>query len=664
MKNKLRKSGKGEESDERTSLEQKWKGRLLRMKRFRDKNSSTWERNYKLLFGQTAHTDGATDDKENEFPYGWGLVKGLETTIYVQNPEMMVEPFDSSKMELGKMLTAISNYDMDVGQMNIKEIGNLGLIDVFVNGFAAFIECVETKTSKREDKDSEGKTEEVDAPDYQYYYMRRIDPKDILFCEKGQLIDLSDMPYLSIATYPTVTEVKENPIYTDVPEDIDTFPEASAAKPPASRDAAKSGEASPTRSDEKDPDFKTICIWEIWDKTNQKVLYMTDSQDKILNPKDGGMDWKVKLQFGPRTLFPVTLMAFHPMPRGFYPKPEISLIANKLDKLNRLDQMIYQDALEKWRKYVAIGGIFTTDQLAKITDMSIPNALIEADEEEFKTLAQMPNNRLGGINDLIAPLQDPVVKKDVLMVREMCKQEITDILGYGPPERAGMPKSRSAREAMAMKERLDQRVAKRMDAVADMYRGVGMKHLKFLQQTMVVERYARVFEFAKNLTDYRKYDEGQIQGDFNFIVYAGTSGPRTTEALKQSEIQLFQTLMPVAMKGMIPMEPIIMRLATAFQWKGVDMLMRNYKVPAKQLAAVLLQTQKYMQGDQSVQAPPPQALMEASAATVQAIFTPEELKMLVQELNALAGQQGGGGGGSENPARSAGEPTPPPEMPA
>ena len=100
---KLRKSGKGkegEESSEKTTLEQQWKNRLLRMKRFRDKNSTTWERNYKLLFGQTAHGDGGTADKENEFPYGCGLVKGLETTIYVQNPEMMVEPFDASKMEL------------------------------------------------------------------------------------------------------------------------------------------------------------------------------------------------------------------------------------------------------------------------------------------------------------------------------------------------------------------------------------------------------------------------------------------------------------------------------------------------------------------------------------------------------------------------------------
>ena len=611
------------------------------MRDHQKKNSKTWERNQKLLFGVI----GEDNNRENEFSYGWGLVKALETAIYVQNPEMIVEPYDQTKLQLAKILTSISNYDLD--QMDLKSIGNLGLIDCFTCGYAAFVESVETKKEARKDNEKD-----VPVATEQNYEARRIDPKDIYFSPRGRLIDLSDMPYIAVAFYPTITELKENEdLYTDLPEDIEDFPEAYADRRPSSRDGAKSGETRAPNQEEKDPDFKTICVYEILDKVNQKVIYMTDHQDKILN--GDGIDWPVKLKFGARTLYPITLMAFHPMPKGFYPKPELDLIASQLDKLNRVDMMIAQDTLTKWRKFVTVSEFITPDQAAKITDLSVENAIIEVDKENIRELAGGQGTQYPNLRELVVALEDPSPKRDLFVARDMWKQEITDIVGYGPPERGGMPKARTARESVAMKDKLDARLAKRSDAVADFYRGFGAKHLKWLQQTMVVERYARVIDAAKNLVEYRKYNENEIQGDFSFIVYAGTSAPRSTEAKKQSEIQLFQTLMPPAMKGMIPFEPLVLRLADAFQWKGVDALLRNYKQAGKQLAMVLMAMQKRASGDPNAQKVPPEALPNAAAAAVQAMFSPEEMQMIARELQ---GSQGGAGG--ENPPKQRGDPEP------
>jgi hypothetical protein len=107
---------------------------------------------------------------------------------------------------------------------------------------------------------------------------------------------------------------------------------------------------------------------------------------------------------------------------------------------------------------------------------------------------------------------------------------------------------------------------------------------------------------------------------------------------------LFQTLAPLAQTGKIPIEPLILRLAEAWQWKGVDALLRNYKPATVQLAKVLF-AMKMQKGV------PPQAALEAAAAVVQAVLTPEELGMIQKEL---AGQ-GQGAAPSTAPQGQRGE---------
>ena len=130
---------------------------------------------------------------------------------------------------------------------------------------------------------------------------------------------------------------------------------------------------------------------------------------------------------------------------------------------------------------------------------------------------EMPNLR-----EIVVPIENPEPKKDSLAIRDMCIKEITDIIGYGPPDRGGMPKTRTAREAVAVKEKLEARLAKRADAVGDFYRDFGQKHLMFLQQKMQIDRDVRVFDAAKNLVEWQSYARADIEeGLFNFIVYAG-----------------------------------------------------------------------------------------------------------------------------------------------
>lgn len=633
MADKLKKKGKDVPKDS------PWKSRLVRMIRYQEKGAKNWDRNKKLLFGETESSGG----KDNLYAFGWGLVKSLETAIYVQNPEMAVEPYDGTKMEMGRLLTSISNYDMD--QMDIKSIGNLGLVDCFVNGFFVCIETIETDKAVVRFPGSE---EDTERPEEQRFCAYRVAPKDFLVDPKCRKLDLSDADYIAVAFYPTIAALKADKKFK-LPPEIDNYPEASAEKPPSPRNRGTGTSGSTTQSipgGETDPEYKTICVWEIHDKIKKELVYLTDHKMEEI----GTAEWPVEFKIGGRQLFAATLMAFHQVPDQFWPKPEIDLIAPQLMNLNKLDQAIIQDALEKWRKFVTLVGLLTGDQAAKVTDLSAVNALIQVDLDDIKELASQMGvqpHQYPNLRDLIVALEDPSPKKDQLAVRDMLKQEIMDILGYGPPDRAGMPRTRSAREAVAVKEKLEARLAKRADAVADFYRSFGQKHIMALQQKAVVDRYVKVFDAAKNLAEFKKYSKEDIQsGLFNFIVYAGTSMPRNTEAKRNTEMQILQTLMPLAQAGKIAIEPIIIRFAEAMQWKGIDALLRNPKPAAAMLAKVLMAANQ--------QQIPPNALPEAAAALVQAVLTPEEIKLIMQDQQPGAGNPPGQRGESDRSRQEVG----------
>jgi len=630
-----RKKGKGEARDEQVSP---WKSRLARMKEYQKKNSKSWRRNERLLFGATTESE----QTDNEYSYGWGLVKSLETAIYVTNPESMVEARTGTKMEVAKLLSHISQFDIE--QMDVKSQGNIGLMDNFVCGYMAMIERIDTDKEKVVDKEEEGENKEVDRAVDQRYVAERIMPEDILFDPSGRKLDLSDHKYVAVAFYPTVAELMaDKEVFDKLPpkDDMMGWPEAAPGYRKGGREEAKSGSTRGGQEQERDPEFKRVCIWEFHDKVNQKVIYHADASGKDI----GEGKWPVKYKIGGRTMFPITLMAFNAARKGFYPKPEIDFIAPQLEMLNKLDAEIYQDVLTKWRKFVTFADLISPDQASKITD-PMKNELIQVDRDTLAEMAGTQNHQYPNINELVGAIQDPSVPKDSLAVREMIHQEITNIMGYGPPDRAGLPRTRSAREAVAVKERLEARLAKRADAVADFYRQFIEKHLIALQQTMVIDRYVRIFDQARNLTEFRNYNAEDIDGNFNLIVFAGTSMPRNTEAHKNSEVQLFQTLQPLVMKGIIPPEPPILRLAEAFQWKGVDALLRNYKPAMAQLAKIML---AMTQGKV-----PPNALPEAAAAAVQAALTPEELQLIAQEIQG----KGGAPQGNQESPQSRGDAAP------
>lgn len=630
--------------------EERWKKRLVSSKKFQAQYSSGWEENRRLIFSEMStqkESSGAgtppwASSGANAVAYGWGLYEGLETSIYVQNPEVIASARDASGSPIARRVTQICKYDFD--QMNVKDVGNLCLLDTFIAGYGAVIESVETY----QDKDDEGKnTGDVEDQDFE---IRRIDPKDILFDRSARRLDLSDCKYLFVAWYPTVEQLKNDPNITDLPDDVDDWPECTEyTRSRGTSDRSGSENHSPGQTGsggEKDPAFKQVCVWETYDKVNHELLYISDHKHYIIGKHldgQGEPDWPVDLRFGPRDMFPVTLLYSHPVPGRFYPRPEAELIAPQLREINITERLISEDSRTKFRKWITFSGIFSDDQKSKITDTTVANAMIYADGTKLSEI-------LGGtgqgidpasvdLKRLIVPIEDIAPKQDLYTRYQMLEQEIHHIVGYGPADRGGLPSTRSAREAMMINQRQDQRLDKRKSRVADFHRLMAMKHIRFLQKYMSVDRYAKIFPKAGQLADWVKYGRADISGDFEFDVVTGSSTPKTTEVKKASEDQFAATVLPILQAMGADLRPLIYRLAEFHEWDGVDDVFSGMKQKAQEVTAGLVQFNKGQM--------PPEALLNLVSQLLMVVLSPAEFGMIKKQLE---------GGGPAGPAQMAGAP--------
>jgi hypothetical protein len=637
--------GDDQEKKPKHDDESAWSKRLAQSKAFKIKYSGNWAENKRLIFNatdsgaKTGSEPAWMGGAENSVAYGWGLYQGLETSIYVQNPDVRLTSRDPIQMPLANALTHIVRYDND--QMDTKAIGNLLLLDTFIAGFGALIEDV--KTEKSEDENGNIVVTQ------QEFEVRRIGYDDILFDPQARKLDLSDSRYLSIAWYPTVQELYDDPDITDLPDDIMSYPEAAEytriKDGNADSHASQRVGASMARGGgqgEKDPAFRTICVWEIFDKINLRKLYMTDNKHKII----GTGKWPCNLKFGPRTLFPVTLLYQHPIPGQFYPMPEATLIAPQLREINVLEQMISEDTRTKWRKYLTISGILTDDQKAQVTDSSVKNALIYVDITKLTELLGLPPGQSidplqFDVRKLVAPMEDVSPKKDLFQRYDMLEKEIQHIVGYGPAARGGMPSTRSAREAMMINQENQKKLDKRKDHIADFYKLTDMKHVRFMQQYMSVERYAKIYSKVADLQQWFGYKREDIQGDFEFEVLPGTLTPKNTEARKASEMELFKTGSAVAAQAGLDIRPFFYRLAEFNDWDGVDALFSNMDQIAEQVVQALIAFKKGKVD--------PQQFVELISQFTIAVLGPAKMKLIAEKNQ---------GPGEQPPEGSRGDPTP------
>lgn len=607
-----------------------WARRLKKMKQYQDDNSKTWDRNLKLIYGGNPTNalpglESSISDPSNEIAYGWGLINALKAQVYLQNPDPFILSYVPEKKATAQRLTSILAWDLD--RMDVKDRFNQLFADVFTMGYGCLIEAVETVREPKGEENEEGEKQEVDLVDQQFI-TRRVHPGDMLFDPQGKLLDLSDHRYAATCFYPTIASLKDDPTYTSLPENIEEFPEASELTrmrkgQPAPR--TKPGQG-PYRSEETDPEYKTIAVWEIWDKATRKVYYVTDSGYVLI----GEQDWFPWIQIGARVMFPFTIFAFDTHPDGFYPKPLVDMIARQLIEMNQIEGMLREDSLTKWRKYFILDKLVGPDWASKVTDTSAANSLMLVPSDELEAILGVDGMKSLDLNRLIVKGEDVTPPRDLPLRKQLVEADIQAIIGYGPGDRGGIPKVRSAREAVMMFERQNQKTDSYRSAVEKFFEQFNAKHIMFLQQAMQIERYAKISDGKPGYEEFFQYSREDIEGDFVFQVIPGSSGPKTTESKRAAVMQEFQILAPICAQQGLNIRALLEYVAEFMGWKSVDELWFQPKLAAQMLGATIA---LFSRGQAT-----PEQLLDASAKMVQAELSPAELQQLAKQIQGQQAQ--------------------------
>ena len=634
---------KSEPSEEDLKLKSKWGARLERGKRYQEANCKDWAKNEKLVFGINPYGENEDDA---ELAYGWGLFKSLETAIYVQDPDFFVESKFNADPDTAKRLTDITRTD--VKDMDLKSSGGLMLLDTMICGYGLGVEII--KTDKKFVRFPAGSIgglieEDTDAemPVEQSYEVVRVHPMDSLFDPRGTKLDLSDHGWVAHAFYPTIAELQGDESFR-LPEKLDSIAEATQTTRPYGASGERPSVGRGSKSEESDPNFKTCCVWEVWDKPEQKIHYFLDSGYHYLGTKP----WPCKLKIGPRSLFPATVMAMHPNPRGFYPKPVISLVRRQLEKLNKIEADMDGYYKNRWKKHLAPASWFTNDTITHLTDTTAEHSVILVEKDELDAFVGPSSTGQVDMQRLVVQMQDPMVPQDYYVRKQGIEQDIQQILGYGPSDRGGLPQTRSAREAVMINDSKQQKLVKLADQIADFYREFCSKHLLLLQSTMAVERAARKWPLpASGMAEWFKYGKEAILGDFAFNVYAGSSGPRTTETKKQMAQQELSMLAPIFQAEGKSIYPLLRKYGSVMGWDDIEEMLGNGKAEIKNLAAA---SAMFAQGQVG-----PEKLLEQIARAVQANLSNNDIaevkNFLAQGISGSGGQPSTGGGMRGDPGK-------------
>lgn len=345
-------------------------------------------------------------------------------------------------------------------------------------------------------------------------------------------------------------------------------------------------------TENRDPDtaelFKTAEVWEIWDRDQRKVIFVSEGNkdETLLEVED-----------------PLKLEAFYPNPRPLYaledtetlvPTPIYDLYKEQADELNRISGRINKivDALK-------VRGIYDST-LGELSELyrSGDNDLIPA--SSVTALAER-----GGLDKFIwfAPIeQAAIVLKELYLQREQCKQTIYELTGISDVIRGSTDPNETA-TAQGLKSKW------------------GSLRLQRMQQD--VQRYIRDIIRLMAEVIAGKFQQDTLQ-KMTMLPYPTEQQAQLQAAQVQQQYQV--VAQQAAAQGKQPPPPP--QIPKPITWEQIvavlrDDAQRSYKIDIETDSTIAVELQTDMQGLQEILSALGQTmpgLMEA----VQAGFLPFE----------------------------------------
>lgn len=596
-----------------------WFRRLEAARKNRDRQKGSWDRNLDMLVPRMRAKGMSRNDLVK---IAWAAFQTMVGAVYGRNPDPWIRPKKAAFEDTAKLFTEVTKHDFAV--MGTRAQARLALQDVFYAGFGVILEQYTSDVTAVAHRF--GQTLE---PKDQRYEHQRIHPASILFDAKASKIDLSDCMWLAIEYYPTIKELREDPLYNVSEELLKKLPRLTASPQQSQQPGMDNKWKNRVEnSGAEDDEFDQVRVYEVWDRVNEEKVYLPAGYDEII----GREDWPVKLRLNGVLQYPLATVWFNENADDFWPHPELSMIAPQVEQFAVLFKQILKDAVTKWRKFAVNADYVQKGHVDRL--ISGPTHQVIAIDT-----TNVPANQQIKLSDVIMPLPDPAVQTDQVAVLNIVKGLVHEIVGAGDFSSAGFRSTRSATEAAALSDFLKSRMNNRTDNVDAFFRQLTTIHALFLQQTLTEKRAVQLSD-VNGLPIWKEYTGEELVGDLVFDVVAGSSMPQNTEVFRQEAIGFYQqTLGPLLQVGG-NVEPLIRWIAPMYKMPDmlVDRLFNGHRQSLMELAKVLFAA---YQGD-------PQAsgalIAEAASGAVKTGLTVAEIQNLIagmQQGPSQAAQPGG-----------------------
>lgn len=276
----------------------------------------------------------------------------------------------------------------------------------------------------------------------------------------------------------------------------------------------------------RESDF--VVVWEYYDLIAGKVCTFAEGCDKFLvEPTD------FPYPFG----HPFVFMLNHVVPEKLYPMGDLESILPLQIELALTRTQMVNDRKRFRRMYMYKPELIGPDGLAALTS-SDDNALIPVDSD-------------GPFGEVIAPMATTALPPEFYNQTAMILDDMDRTSAVTEYQRGSVAEvRRTATEASMIQDMSNARSADKLATIERAIGEVAQRCVQLTQEFLTTEQVAKIIG-PDGGTEWVPYDREAVQGEFDFVVEAGSTQPTNESFRRQSALQLLDAMAPFIQAGVV-----------------------------------------------------------------------------------------------------------------
>jgi hypothetical protein len=275
--------------------------------------------------------------------------------------------------------------------------------------------------------------------------------------------------------------------------------------------------------------LERCVIWEHYDiRTGFLCVFAADGDEFLIEPQ------QIPFAYG----HPFVMFRNYDVPDQFYPIGDLEQLECLQHELNKTRSQMMNHRKKFARKYLYKARMFGPDGREAL-ESDMDNRFVPVVDEQ------------ADLNQAVVPVPQVPLPPEMYSHSEIIEDDIDTVSGVNEYARGGAPNiRRTATEAAIIQDAINARSADKLAQVEMVLSKVARRLVQVMQQYMTGEKIARV-NGEEGKFVWVPYERENIQGEFDFVVEAGSTQPTNEMFRRQQALAMGQAMMPMVSMGVV-----------------------------------------------------------------------------------------------------------------